>query len=1017
MRSKLRTIDKPKAKGAKQVREHGETLRQSETKFRALSEQLPLGVSIIGSDGIYEYINPKFSEISGYTLQDFHNGKEWFRLAFPDVQYRKRLISGWLGDLREKSVGEIRPRIFTITCKDGTEKIIHLRAVSTPEGKQICSWEDITEQEQTEEALRSERDKLQGVLSAIDAGVDIINQDFVIEYQNRFLVQRFGDRRGEKCYIAYMHLDKPCEFCRIHEAMKTGKMQHVELTGGDGRDYELTSSSFIDTDGETKVIEVVRDITERKRAETELKETKDRLSEIVDDIAIPAFAIDKEHRLTNWNTALEALSDVKRGDVVGTSKQWLAFYSYERPVVADLIVDGASEDEIKKYYRGKYKKSSLIEGAYEAEDFFSELGEDGKWLHFTAAPIKGEAGEVVAAIETLEDITGRKQAEQFSEVLLHSVGVAVFIIQDGKIQYVNPMFLEQSGYTNEEIIGTYSLDLVHPEDRELVRKKAIEHLKERSALLYEYRFLRKDGETMWVLERVVPTQYRGKLAVIGYFVDITERKQAEERLKLLSDALEASVDGIAVADMEGNIAFSNKALCQMWGYSPDELSHMKTARLYVRSELGRLLNEIAPQIIAGGWTGELTGLRKDGSEFPLTCSCAPIYDEQGQAVFLIAVYRDITEQRKAEEQLAVTSRLASIGEMVSGVAHEINNPLTGILGYAQLLQEEDIPENIKKDLGKISSEAKRTAKIVQNLLSFARQYKLEKVPTDINDVINRTLELRNYELKVNNIQVKTEFQADLPLVLTDSHQLIQVFLNLIVNAESAMVEAHGKGMLTVTTRGSDGKIEISFADNGPGIPKESLDKVFDPFFTTKEVGKGTGLGLSICHGIVTGLGGSIYAKSKLGRGATFIVELPIVTEVKQLRLNEMVGREPRELGGANILVVDNEPAVCEIVSRVLSKGGCKVDIANSAEMALRELGIKDYDLCLVDLKMPKMDGRELYEAIKRRYPGMAGKVVFVTGDTVTKATQHFLEQTGRPHIAKPFDVSKLKNLISGALKA
>jgi len=383
-----------------QEKEHNQSLRQFTIDFRTLSEQLPLGVSIIGPDGTYEYINPKFTEIYGYTLQDFHNGREWFRLAFPDMQYKKKLISEWLQDLKEKGVGEIRPRTFTITCKDGTEKVVHLGAVATHEGKQICSWEDITEQKQAE-----------------------------------------------------------------------GK-----------------------------------------------------LAKIVDGVAIPTFAIDKEHKLINWNTALEALSGIKREQVIGTSKQWLAFYPQERPVMADLIVDEASESEIKKYYRGKYKKSSLIEGAYEAEDFFLALGEDGRWLHFTAAPIKNETGEVTAAIEMLEDITERKRAEQFSEVLLHSVGVAVFIIQDGKIQYVNPMFQEQSGYTNKEIIGTYSLDLVCPEDRELVRKKAIEHLKKQSTLPYEYRFAKRDGETMWVLERVVSSQYKGKQAVIGYFVDITGRK-------------------------------------------------------------------------------------------------------------------------------------------------------------------------------------------------------------------------------------------------------------------------------------------------------------------------------------------------------------------------------------------------------------------------------------------------------------------------------------------------------------
>jgi len=997
-------------------------LEASEAKFRTLSEQLPLGISIIAPGGTYEYINSKFSEISGYTLEDFHNGRQWFRLAFPDMQYKKKLISEWLQDLKEKDAGEIRPRAFTITCKDGTEKDIYLRAVSMPGGRQICSWEDITERKRMEEQIQVQKAYFESIFQYSREGMVILDTNNDILDANVGFENIFGYRLEE---IKEKRLDDLIVPERLYygEAKELDRMALDGILGyetvrkkKDGTEIDVSiSAGPIRVRGEPRGrFAVFRDITERKRAETELKETKDRLSEIADDIAIPAFAIDKEHRLTNWNTALEALSDVKRGDVVGTSKQWLAFCSYERPVVADLIVDGASEDEIKKYYRGKYKKSSLIEGAYEAEDFFSELGEDGKWLHFTAAPIKGEAGEVVAAIETLEDITGRKQAEQFSEVLLHSVGVAVFIIQDGKIQYVNPMFLEQSGYTNEEIIGTYSFDLVHPEDRELVRKKAIEHLKERSALLYEYRFLRKDGETMWVLERVVPTQYRGKLAVIGYFVDITERKQAEERLKLLSDALEASVDGIAVADMEGNIAFSNKALCQMWGYSPDELSHMKTARLYVRSELGRLLNEIAPQIIAGGWTGELTGLRKDGAEFPLMCSCAPIYNEQGQVVFLIAVYRDIAEQKKAEAErielerrAQLSSRLASVGEMASGIAHEINNPLTGVIGYAQLLMEKDLPKDIKGDLKVINDGAQRVADIVRRMLSFARQHKPERTYTSINEIIESTLKLRTYALETSNIEVNTRLDPDLPATMADAGQLQQVFLNLIVNAETEMKLAHGRGKLSIKTEKRDNTIRISFRDDGPGIAKKNLDKIFDPFFTTREVGQGTGLGLSMCHGIVTEHNGRIYARSRLGKGATFIVELPIVAEEKQLEMAEPVVKAEK-VAGARILAIDDEPTVLQYLSQVLTDEGHKVETVDNADDALRMVKNNRYNLILSDIKLPSMSGIELYKELQKVAKSLAKRVVFITGDVMGTDTRDFLLKTKAPYITKPFDAEELK---------
>jgi len=219
--------------------------------------------------------------------------------------------------------------------------------------------------------------------------------------------------------------------------------------------------------------------------------------------------------------------------------------------------------------------------------------------------------------------------------------------------------------------------------------------------------------------------------------------------------------------------------------------------------------------------------------------------------------------------------LASVGELASGVAHELNNPLTGIIGFAELLLDKDVPGDIKEDLKIIHREAQRTSRVVRNLLTFARKHEPAKQTVNLNCIIQKVLEIRAYEQKVNNIQVNTRFAPDLPEILADGFELQQVFLNIIINAEYFMIEAHGRGVFTITTEKVGDIIRASFADDGPGVSKENLGHLFDPFFTTKEVGKGTGLGLSICHGIVAEHGGRIYAESELGKGATFIVELPI----------------------------------------------------------------------------------------------------------------------------------------------
>jgi signal transduction histidine kinase len=241
---------------------------------------------------------------------------------------------------------------------------------------------------------------------------------------------------------------------------------------------------------------------------------------------------------------------------------------------------------------------------------------------------------------------------------------------------------------------------------------------------------------------------------------------------------------------------------------------------------------------------------------------------------IITVGRDITERKKAEEQMIVTSRLASIGELTSGVAHEINNPLTSVIGFSELLLERPLPDDIKEDLTTIRDEAQRASRVVKNLLTFARTHPVSKEPVDVNSIIKKVLELRAYEQTANNIRVVLRLAPDLPKINADYYQLQQVFFNLIVNAEYFMDEAHNKGTLTITTESVADTVRVSLADDGPGISAESLQHLFNPFFTTKPVGKGTGLGLSICHGIITAHNGKIYAESTYGKGATFIVEIP-----------------------------------------------------------------------------------------------------------------------------------------------
>jgi two-component system NtrC family sensor kinase len=387
----------------------------------------------------------------------------------------------------------------------------------------------------------------------------------------------------------------------------------------------------------------------------------------------------------------------------------------------------------------------------------SIIRKDGKTRHLSVVRNEIVWNGTTHSQVICQDITQRKEAEDMFRSLAASSPVGVYIIRNGNFIYTNAQHQKNTGYTGNELQGMKAIDLVLPEDREIVRGNVKKMLKGEYIPSYEFRIIHKDGSIRWEIETAATIEYHGQEAII--------------------------------------------ASCQ-----------------------------------------------------------------------------DITERKEMEEQLIVTDRLASIGELVSGVAHEINNPLTGVIGLSDLLLTRDMEADAREDLQMINKEAHRIAQIVKNLLTFARKHPQEKNPLNIKDVINMVLELRAYEQRVHNIKVITVFPDDIPLIMANSFQLMQVFINLITNAEYFMIETKGRGTLTITVSWTEDYLRASFADEGPGIPSNILGKIFDPFFTTKDVGRGTGLGLSICHGIITEHKGRIWAESEAGKGATFIIELPVYRE-------------------------------------------------------------------------------------------------------------------------------------------
>jgi two-component system NtrC family sensor kinase len=472
-------------------------------------------------------------------------------------------------------------------------------------------------------------------------------------------------------------------------------------------------------------------------------------------------------------------------------------------------------------------------------------------------------------------------------------------------------------------------------------------------------------------------------------------------------------DLICLIDPEYKIIRVNRTMAQKLSTKPEQIIGKKCHQVF-----HNLADSPCPecphrQAMASKkpFTLELKGT--SGDEVFLT-SAFPRFSSKGEFIGSVYVLRDITEQKRLREQLVQSEKMAAVGQLVSGVAHELNNPLAGVMGYSQLLlMNNNLDAKTQSYLNKISKESDRAKNIVNNLLTFARKHKPEKKYLDINTILDQTIELRAYDLKVSNIQVSKTFDLQLPKTMADFNQLQQVFLNIMNNAHQAIQESKGKGEIRIRTEKAGEMIRIILEDNGPGIPEENLNKIFEPFFTTKDVGRGTGLGLSISYGIVQQHGGKIYARSILGQGATFVIELPVLKEEKMGAddKKEKPKSVIRKIEKKNILAIDDEQSILDILMNALQQDGHQVDVASNGRTGLSKVKASDYDLIITDIKMPDFDGKKFYEEVRKYNEELAKKIIFTTGDLANPETEAFLDKVSQPCIPKPFNLEEVKQTI------
>jgi signal transduction histidine kinase/FixJ family two-component response regulator len=540
-------------------------------------------------------------------------------------------------------------------------------------------------------------------------------------------------------------------------------------------------------------------------------------------------------------------------------------------------------------------------------------------------------------------------------------------------------------------------------------------------------------------------------------------------------ALLDSVDrGVLLFNTRGELCAVNDRLAEML--------HIDRALLRGSQNFETLVARVAPnfagsETLAARWSRRFQGDEASWDELELLRPvrkiierfARPVLDGKGKRTGWLEVYRDVTSRRLVEKKMVHTDRMAALGQLVSNIAHELNNPLTGILGYAQLLQRRKGADGHDREVRYILEQAERASRIAKSLLLFAREARPGRVLVNLNEVVERTLSLRSYDLGLAHITVEASLDPELPPVMADAAQMQQVLINLVFNAEQALeqiVAQDGRGHVRIrTSRISEQRVAVEISDNGPGIPLAVLPRIFDPFFTTKPPGVGTGLGLSIVYGIVQDYGGEVLVESKEGHGATFTIKLPMAataalgataldgtqSPVRQPSPETQIGTDiglpanvktpdPPGLsitqsssvdGSRNahqslslntqrrgrILVVEDEPTVAQLIADVLGEDGHAVDVLLDSRKGLQRLAQFGYDLIICDLRMPHLDGSGLYRELVRQNSPLVRRLVFVTGDSLSPNTASFLKKSGIPCLTKPFFVEQLKTVVYAVLSA
>jgi len=1009
-------------------------LQESDRRLRGIASNLPGVVYQFyahddGTMGLY-YVSERSEEILGLenTPDDFF--ERFSTCIVPED--RERFLESILDAVRSHSQWTFEGKFIRPNGKG-----LYVRGISQPERRdhEIVfdgMLLDITESWRAQQALRESEERYRLHFQSASDVIYTISSDLKVMTVTPNVETLVGFTPYEyigKSVLDIQGLFTPASWDKVLKDLsrlldgETISSAEYEFITRDGsiRFCEVSGTPIIRNGTVVSVVSIARDVTERRIVEDALKESRQQLFDIIDFLPDATLVIDTDGKVIAWNRAIEEMTGVKAENMLGKGnyEYALPFYGERRPILIDLVIQ--PEDKIEKKYIDIERKLLTLRG----ETYMPALRGGEAYLLGTASVLRDSKGNIVGAIETIHDITERRHAEELYMTLANSAQVGVYIVQQGILVFVNPHIPRYSGFSEEELIGKRSLAFVHPEDRALVKEQAKDRLTSQSAAHYEYRIVDKSGTVKWLMETVGTIHYRGKPAVLGNTMDITERKDVERALQESEEKYRLLVEhaGEAIFIAQDNvIKFPNPRAQTLIGYSANELMnipfldhiHPDDRELVSAMYQKRLNSQTVPSIYS------FRIVNRTGDVLWVDINAVLVQWEGRPAT--LNFLRDITLQKNMESQLTRSQKMEAVGTLAGGIAHDFNNLLMGIQGYASLmlLDTESRQPHYEK-LKSIERLVQSGADLTRQLLGFARGGRYELKPTNLNETMERTS--RMFGRTKKELTLFTKYAEDLRSVEVDQGQIEQVLVNLYVNAWQAMP---GGGNLYLETLNvyldeNDARthdtapgyyVKISVTDTGVGMDEKTMERIFEPFFTTKEMGRGTGLGLATVYGIVRGHHGIITVYSEKGQGTTFNIYIPASAKTvpEQREVHEETFR-----GTETILVVDDEETIISITRDMLENLGYRVLTAQSGSEAVEIYTTHgdEIDLVILDMIMPRMSGGETFDHLSGINPDI--KAILSSGYSINGQAQSILKRGCRTFLQKPFTIRSLSRKIREVL--